>query len=61
MLLDPFAPITHANLLKVLPFGLGYMSDDNDEPSITSLRFALHMRTLRPYSDSHKEKMYEIN
>lgn len=61
MLIDPFAPITHDNLLKVLPFGLGYMSDDNDQPSITSLRIALALRTLRPYSDSHEEKMYEIN
>lgn len=61
MLIDPFAPITHANLLKVLPFGLSYMADDNDEPSIASLQIALALRTLRPYSDSHEEKMYEIN
>ena len=58
---DFYSPLTHDNLLKVLPFGCAYMSDEYDQPSMLSLQIALALRTLKPYSDSHKEKVYEIN
>ena len=58
---DLFSPLTHDSLLKILPFGCGYMTDEEGMPCPISIRLALMIRaTVADYypKDSY---MTDIN
>ena len=61
MMIDPFAPLTHDNLLKVLPFGCGYMADEFGDPCPRSLQLALIIRATIAALYPKTAKKYEIN
>jgi hypothetical protein len=58
---DLFSPLTHDNLLKILPFGCGYMTDEYGDPDPTSLRLALLLRATVAVYYPKESKRAEIN
>ena len=53
--------LSHEMLLLILPFGCGYLCDDDGEPCEKSLQAAVALQAIIALETPHKAKLTEIN
>ncbi len=53
--------ITHDMLLLILPFGSGYLCNDEGEPCEDSLKVTLMLQSIFVLTNPHEAKKVEIN